>query len=202
LLVDELKDDGRFNGKEITAIAATNNNHELVNALFTSLPPRNPEASSAATLTFMNDSGAVSLADAELPQVQDRVLSFRACLDPDLLIDHKEPAKAIKGRSLDLTLDAKDFQIGSITVLPPPSAAQPSVLRVKGKGLAKSLKQDGHELVPTWLEEILDKPPQERGLWGLAALFCIFTGTVFLKRSMDVLAEIWIPKPEGKGDKS
>jgi hypothetical protein len=65
--------------------------------------------------------------------------------------------------------------VDSIAIVGDAEKREGPTLHIKGSGRARSMRQDGNQLLPTRLHEILDKPVAERTGWlillcGLAAV--------------------------------
>jgi hypothetical protein len=67
-------------------------------------------------------------------------------------------------------------------------------IRVSGRGLLGSLRQDGRELLPSSLSDILAAEPRTRGLWGGLAVLVISSGAILLKRAIDNLVKRILPE--------
>jgi hypothetical protein len=76
------------------------------------------------------------------------------------------------------------------------AADRPSTrqIRVSGRGMVLSLRQDGRELLPSSLSDILAAEPRTRGLWGGLALLVISSGAIMLKRAIDNLVRWILPE--------
>jgi hypothetical protein len=72
--------------------------------------------------------------------------------------------------------------------------ASTSQIRVSGRGMVRSLRQDGRELLPSSLSDILAAKPRTRGLWGGLALLVISSGAILLKRAIDNLVRWILPE--------
>lgn len=125
----------------------------------------------------------------KMPTFTGTIKLFRS-LDPAVEIDGRRPPNVLENSPSDLTLQVEDFELASITLH---REGGPWTMRVEGRGRAISVKQNQRELVPTQLEEILNSPPHEKGLWGLTAAFSLFAAAVFLRRALEQLARVSMP---------
>jgi hypothetical protein len=105
-------------------------------------------------------------------------------------------------RDADLTLEAPtqiafipagDVTFTSLRAIPQgPGEAGPHITATV-VGNMTSLKQDGREVLPTRLSDLLNADPKTRGLYGAAALLAVFLGVTALKRAVDVLLKRILP---------
>jgi hypothetical protein len=147
----------------------------------------------AATLTFKADQKDLPLLRS--PQTLQNVsLSLRGSFNPDIRIEDKAAEGVLSDRKTDLVIECENVTLGSIAIVSKPDKSGAPALRVIGEGTAKSVRQDGRELVVTLTREVLDKPAGERTRWlivlgAIAALLL-----KFVDHALDILLEWIIPK--------
>jgi hypothetical protein len=66
-------------------------------------------------------------------------------------------------------------------------------LSISARGRVTSVKQDGQEMLPTRLADLMTAEPMTRGIYGGLVLFLLFTGGLLLKRAFDNLAKAVLP---------
>nr|CAA9213549.1 hypothetical protein AVDCRST_MAG63-102 [uncultured Armatimonadetes bacterium] len=123
--------------------------------------------------------------------VKEQALWFADGLQGTIRLDGTDIP--LKRRLAEVSIDATEFQIKELLVSRSGGPAGGYALHLTGKGRARSVKEDGRELIPTRLEEILIKPPWQKGLFGLAVVVALFAASIFLKRALEVLANLWMP---------
>lgn len=122
---------------------------------------------------------------------------LRDCQDPIVLLGDKAVVNSVKSRALDLALSIVDPRITNLEI----ADGHPGYcLGVGVEGVAGSVRQGNRELNSTRLGDLLDKPPGEKGIWGMGALFLLFAGGIFLKRALEVLAEFTMPDAKDTED--
>jgi len=102
-------------------------------------------------------------------------LTFDRALDPYLRIENKSAEGVTSDRKTDLVIECESATVDSIAIVGDAEKREGPTLHIKGSGRARSMRQDGNQLLPTRLHEILDKPVAERTGWlillcGLAAV--------------------------------
>jgi hypothetical protein len=123
-------------------------------------------------------------------------LEFLNCSDIELRILGKAYDNKIKKYSKKLLVETKKITITEVRIKHRDSLKQE--FEIKATGLARSIKQDDVELLPTKIDKILDSSPSEKGLWGLLFALLLFAGGIFMKRAIDVLSEYFIPDLKSK----
>jgi hypothetical protein len=177
----------------------------MVRCRFQSLKPP-PGSKSAATLDFSGGAAGISLIQPDEGEpgltVNEKTILLSGKIDGEIRLENEAP-REVKGADTDLRIAARQFDIRSITVEAPEEPRQPATLRVRGRGQATSVKRSNQEFVPTMLEEILNKPPAQKGLFGLLAGFCALAATVFANRALALLANLLLPDPKpDQGDQA
>jgi hypothetical protein len=155
---------------------------------------RPPEPSGTPTrVTFNTYQGDLPLLKS--PQTLGRVsLSISRAINPYLRLDNKSAEGVTSDRKADLVIECENATLESIAIVGNPETRDAATLRVKGGCRARSLRQDGNELLPTRLREVLDKPVAERTGW-LILLGAI--AAVLLKaadHALGILLDWAIPK--------
>jgi hypothetical protein len=119
---------------------------------------------------------------------------LRGCVNPDLRIEDKIATGVIADRSTGLEIRAVSGTIDGIGVIGGVEKTDAPRLRVQGEAEAKSLTQDGRELLPTMVSEAMDLPYGERGLLLIAVGFGLFVVFKIVDRTLSVLLEYFFPK--------
>jgi hypothetical protein len=146
-----------------------------------------------ARLTFKTYLGDLPLLKSPEP-LQNVSLSISRAFNPYLRLDNKSAEGVTSDRKADLVIECENATLESIAIVGNPETRDAATLRVKGSCRARSLRQEGNELLPTRLREILDKPVAERTGW-LILLGAI--AAVLLKaadHALGILLEWAIPK--------
>jgi hypothetical protein len=146
-----------------------------------------------ARLTFKAYQGELPLLKA--PQsLQNVSLTFEGAFNPYLRVETKTVEGVTADRKTGLLIECESARIDSISIVGNPEKGDAATLRIQGSGRARSMRQDGNQLLPTRLREILDKPVAERTGWLI--LLCAIA-VVLLKaadHALDILLEWAIPK--------
>jgi hypothetical protein len=126
--------------------------------------------------------------------VQDKDFLIYDCTDPVIRINDKESKDQPKGIVYDVSIHATQ-----LTATPAgwlfDSSRQVWMLRLKCSGNVTSVKASETELVPTYLEQIIDGSIISIGLFGLLAVGIVYVFGRILNRAFDVLLEYMIPDP-------
>jgi hypothetical protein len=121
-------------------------------------------------------------------------LIFRRAVNPTLRLDENAVQGVILDRKTDLVAECESATLDMIELVGEPEKRGLPALSVYGGGKVRSLRQDGHQLMATRLQEILDRPFTERNLWliGLGAVVAVFLKAV--DHALGILLEKLIPK--------
>jgi hypothetical protein len=121
-------------------------------------------------------------------------LVMRGCVNPDLRIEDKSATGVIADRRTDLEIQTASGTIDEIGVTGGAEKTDAPRLRVGGRVSAASMRQDGHELLPTLVSEVLDLPYAERGVALIVLGFALFIVFKVVDRTLSVLLEYIFPK--------
>jgi hypothetical protein len=150
-----------------------------------------------ANLTFRKSDSELSLIDVDpdnpipLGMVE---LQFHGVLNPDLRIEGKGAVGVVSGHNVDLRVHAESGKLLALGIV---SSADKKILpavHVRGELEARSLEQDGRELLPTLIEDILDKPYAERSAWLVCLGFLALLTFKMVDRALDVLLKLLLPE--------
>ena len=122
---------------------------------------------------------------------------MRGCINPDLRVEDKNATGVIADRSTDLEIHEASGAQGTIEEIAVTGAGEKSDaprLRVRGRVEASSVQQDGHELLPTLVSEVMDLPYAERGVALIVLGFLLFLVFKIVDRALSVLLEYIFPK--------
>jgi hypothetical protein len=175
--------------KQIEAFSAELQGKDLVSLRLLSGDRPNTKA----TLRFTMSKRDLPLLTSPV-SVQNVSLSFDRAVNPYIRLDNKPAQGITSDRKTDIVIECESVTVNTIAIVGDPEKRGAPTLRVTGTGRAKSVRQDGDELMPTRLHEILDEPLAERTRWlillgGLAA--------VLLKavdHALDILLDWAFPK--------
>jgi hypothetical protein len=115
-------------------------------------------------------------------------------VNPDLRIEDKSATGVIADRRTDLKIEAIAGTIDGIGVVSGAEKNDTPRLRVRGQTRASSLEQDGHELLPTLVGEVMDLPYTQRGVALIVLGFLLFLAFKVVDRTLGVLLEYFFPK--------
>jgi hypothetical protein len=105
---------------------------------------------------------------------------------------------SINGEPVDMGTAVGRLQIdvvkASITKLALHQDSSTGYIAVEISGVSRGIKQDNKELLESVISRLLSKPSYKSGVAGLFLFFLVFAAGIFLKRALEVLAEIWLPK--------
>ncbi len=176
---------------------------ELVSEAPASPDPDSEPARPSLDLTLNQDPGDLPLL-AATGRKQDQVslnsgrdgaeLSFTGALNPDLRVEDKTLPGLLADRAVNLQIQVDSGWIESITLSGSPEKRNSPALNVKGTLRTHSVLQDGHEILPTVLDEVLDEPYSVRGPLLIALGFLAFAVLKTVDRALGVLLEIYLPK--------
>lgn len=121
-------------------------------------------------------------------------LELHGALNADLRIEKKTVGGMILDHPVDLLIDAETARIDEILIIADPEKRGAPTLRVRGSATVTSLKQDGRELLNTFIAELMDKPYAERS-GTLAVLgFALFAMLKIVDRTLGVLVDYLFPE--------
>jgi len=179
------------------------NQDTLVDLRFSSLTFADNDHPAVSTFNFDNLPKAVNLIHPTSSATKEEGrYTLSNCVNVSLGIEGREVPDLAKGSPSTLSLDASELTLNKFALVPvKEQQGQSDALGVTFSGQAKSIAQNGREFVPTRLQQILDSPPYQKGLFGTAVIFGIFAGGIFLKRALEVLSSAWIPNIKDRNDK-
>jgi hypothetical protein len=143
-----------------------------------------------ASFTFAE--GVSELVVANNSDLTGKTLKIFGARTMDLRIEAIQPVRVQGGAPFDLEVAAENLRIRHLAATPG-APGKNAAFTLAATGRVRSLKQDGQEMLPTQLAELMNKPPTEKGLWGLSAAFLVFTAGLFLKRALDQLVAAALP---------
>jgi hypothetical protein len=120
--------------------------------------------------------------------VKNEGILMQECDAPFVLIDGNEPATVRKTVPMKLQVQATEFAFHKLEVL------NSGTIHIAGAGKVSSVMQGETELNETMLEEILQKPPAQKGYFGLFASLVIVASGLILKRCFDLIIDQVLPK--------
>ncbi len=121
-------------------------------------------------------------------------LNFHGALNPDLRIDGKSATGVVTGHPVNLEIDAKSGKTLSLTLVNAAEKKMSPAMHFHGEVEAASLRQDGHELLPSLVEDILDKPYTERSFLLVFLGFLALLIFKVVERALDVLIKLLLPE--------
>ncbi len=155
------------------------------------------------TVTFRPEAGPLPFVTGQGENLKDVALRpsegsgdllFRGSLNPDLRLEEKTVPGILADRGVNLRLNVKSGRIERISLQPATEKANAPALSVKGVVITDSVRQDGHELLPTRVAEVLAEPYEWHGPMLIAAAFLLFGALKTVDRAIDVILEIYLPK--------
>jgi hypothetical protein len=148
----------------------------------------------AATLMFNRDERNQPLLGTAQALSKPCTLTFRRAVNPDLRLDANTVQGIISDRKIDLQVECKTAMLDTVELVARPEKYGAPALKVSGSAQVSSLRQDGHQIMPTLLQEILDRPYWQRNLWLilLGVVVAVFLKTV--DHALGTLLEKFIPK--------
>lgn len=117
-------------------------------------------------------------------------LSMFGTMKPGIEIEGKRPSDLILQQKTNIVIRSRTGQISEISLIAAGGANGAPGLEVHGTAEAESVKQDDNELLPTFVNEILDKPYDERNHWLIGLGLIAF----FLFKVVDRASEILLKK--------
>lgn len=112
---------------------------------------------------------------------------------PGIEIEGKRPSDLIADQRTSIVIRARTGQISGISLVAAAGSNGAPGLEVSGFAEAESVKQDDHELLPTFVHEILDKPYDERTYWLIALGFVAFFIFKIVDRAFEILLKTFLP---------
>lgn len=155
--------------------------------------PSNGKGKPSATAFFQPGSFDITLIRQVLTLTPNRQIMLYGCKSPRLKLDGQDPTLLTKDVSSDLVVTPKQFTVNTLSLRTDQASGKHGVIVIEGRGVVDSVRQDGRELVPTALQDILNKSPSEKGLYALFAAFLVLAGTTFMNRCLAILAAIAFP---------
>lgn len=143
----------------------------------------------AADALQLTDGSSIELAADSNPQ-----LELIGVLRPDIRIDGKAVTDVVLDHKTNLKLVAKSGRILSIGIASNSNKEPGPSLLVKGSVETRSLQQDGHELLPTLVQEVLDKPYAERKYWLILLGFLTFALFKIVDRAIGIVLKGFLPE--------
>jgi len=175
-----------------TAKLEINSQTALVQASFTTPAGQNDE-DGRISATYASSAGRVSLINHRQTDqtLGDANLSVSGCSNSFLqIVDAAD--YTVRDRKSALTIQGVGIRLHDFFVTDRDSKGD-RLITIMANGSSRSILQEQHQLLPTFLEDTLSKKPYQTGLLGALMIFSVFAGGVFLKRAFDVLAKRWIP---------
>jgi len=121
-------------------------------------------------------------------------LIFTGAVHPDLRLKATSVPGVIADRNVDLRIEADSGSIEAISINGSPDRRNAPTLNVKGSARTRSVRQDGHELLPTVVEEALSESYTTRGPVLIILGFAAFAVFKIVDRVFGVLLEVYLPK--------
>jgi hypothetical protein len=150
-----------------------------------------------ADITFDKaDEDVVMLGDepGKTVTLHDATLTFTRVFNPNLRIDGLKPKELIADHTVDIVVKLLSGKIQTLGVVGMPTKESPAGLHISGSAEASSVLQDGHELLPTWVEETLDKPYTERSTRLVILGMLGFVLFKVVDRALDLLLKFFTPE--------
>jgi hypothetical protein len=170
-------------------------------------PPVDPQIAaqprSSMEITLESEAGPLPLLPARArkedevriqPNAAPIEVVFSGAVNPDLRLKEKTLPDVARDRTVNLRIQASSGIIEAIGVNGSPEKPGVPTLMVKGKLRSNSLRQDGHELLPSVVEEVLSEPYAGRGPLLVLLGIAVFTVLKTVDRAVSVLLEIYLPK--------
>jgi len=115
-------------------------------------------------------------------------------LNPDLRVEGKSATGVIATRRVDLRMRAESGQLSALGIVGDPDRRNTPALRVRGSLLARSVEQDGHELLPTFVEDVLEQPYPERSRWLLLLGVGALLAFKLVDRALNIVLKVILPE--------
>jgi hypothetical protein len=110
--------------------------------------------------------------------------TFRGARDADISLHSAADIEITAG---------SNFVWTAVSITAPRDGGAPPI-RLEARGEVTSLKQDGHQLLPSRLSDWLTAGPGSRGIVGGLALLLVSSWILLLKRAIDILAKRLLPE--------
>ena len=151
--------------------------------------------SDQAQLCFQKVENEIALVEPEKTNpidVGDEV-KFGGVLNPSIKIDGYRdlPARAAD-RKTDLVIVGHGLRLTGLFLSPAEHGR--SSMRITMAGHARSIRQGGREILPSWLEDISEDWWTKRGLWLVAAGLVLVVFRKLIDRALDVLLKKLLPE--------
>lgn len=125
--------------------------------------------------------------------LQNAELELFGAAKPGIEIEGKRPSDMITDQRTNIVIRARTGQISEVGLVAVAGSNGAPGLEIRGFMEAESVKQDDHELLPTFVHEILDKPYDERTYWLIALGFLAFFIFKVVDRAFEILLKIFLP---------
>jgi hypothetical protein len=125
--------------------------------------------------------------------LRDAELEMLGTTKAGIEIEGKRPSDLITDQKTNIVIRSRTGQISEISLIAAEGANGAPGLEVHGTAEAESVKQDDHELLPTFVHEILDKPYDERTYWLIALGFIAFFLFKVVDRAFEILLKTILP---------
>jgi len=146
-----------------------------------------------ATITFRQSTKELELLNLKADNGQPigkMALEFIGVVNPDLRIDGKSATGVVTGHPVNLQMDTESGKSLTLNLVNAADKKMSPALHFHGEVEAASLRQDRHELLPSLVEDILDKPYTERSLLLVCLGFLALLIFKVVDRALDVLIKL------------
>jgi hypothetical protein len=162
-------------------------------AEFRSAPPQaGPDQAQLCFQKVENEIALVEPGKTKPIDVGDEV-KFGGVLNPSIKIEGYRdlPARAAD-RKTDLVIAGKGLRLTGLFL----SRAEHgrSAMRITAAGVARSIRQGGREILPSWLEDISEEWWTKRGLWLVVAGLVLVIFRKLIDRALDILLKKLLPE--------
>jgi hypothetical protein len=150
-----------------------------------------------AEIAFGQNNGDIELLGDELDKVltlSKGQLKFTGAFNPDLRMDGLKPKELIADHNVDIVVELLSGKIKSVGLAGPSTKQKSPGLHISGSGEVSSVLQDGRELLPTHVEEVLDKSYTERSVILVILGFLAFVLFKAVDRALDLLLKFFTPE--------
>jgi hypothetical protein len=191
----EIQDAERYNLSEIRVGQLFDQFHAISDGNLALLNLEgNADRRAKVSLTFAPTSAELALLTGPFKMPAGSRLPFTRALNPSLWVNDRPATGIVTDQRIDLTIEAERSELDAIALAPSADKQGAPALHITGTGEARSVRQGGHELLPTGLEQVLDEPLSGRtlSLLALGAVAALVLKTV--DYALGVLLERYIPK--------
>jgi len=120
-------------------------------------------------------------------------LTFVGSLKPGIEIEGKTPSDLVTEHRTTVNILPLHGHIISVSVIPGTAEKGAPALEVNGEAEVESLLQNGHELLPSRVQELLDQPYGKRTAWFVFLGFVAFVMFKVVDRAFEVLLKLVLP---------